>query len=373
MKEAMYNFFTAVLTLLILFGVLHSMNNLCVLNDYNYARKAAEKNTGLAAAGHDIPAVSLETPAEEMRTEPAPVTAEELSYIYIDGIKFDFPITLADIWEHFETIKFVGGYDEETSKYGGSEILMKNGIGAYRIAYAADTKKPSPEECIVSSIGGIGPYSEKYFPQVTAAGIDIFRTPQEEIIRLAALDGNEYLTANAIICPHGDDGYVVLNLEMKTISYYKKDVPEDMEAIERLAPLLIAAELRLPENYSGEVPKNKEELRDFALEYYAYDENDTSWYTKTEREIEAAVNDLYLTAYEFLADTSDEYNALYYELTEIESLTKYEEESGKTYYTGYLKVTARCCIEGYEAPVQTDMILKAGDRLGDALIIYIDF
>lgn len=373
MKEAMYNFFTAVLTLLILFGVLHSMNNLCVLNDYNYARKAAEKNTGLAAAGHDIPAVSLETPAEEMRTEPAPVTAEELSYIYIDGIKFDFPITLADIWEHFETIKFVGGYDEETSKYGGSEILMKNGIGAYRIAYAADTKKPSPEECIVNSIGCLGPYSEKYFPQVTAAGIDIFRTSKDEIIRLAALDENEYLTSDKIVRPVGEDGYTALNFDRSYITYYKKDDPEDMSEIEKIIPTLIKTELRLPENYSGEVPKNKEELREFALEYYAYDENDTSWYTKTEREIEATVNDLYLTAYEFLADTSDEYNALYYELTEIDSLTKYESESGKTYYTGYLKVTARCCIEGYEAPVQTDMILKAGDRLGDALIIYIDF
>ena len=349
------------------------MNNLCVLNDYNYARKAAEKNTGLAAAGHDIPAVSLETPAEEMRTEPAPVTAEELSYIYIDGIKFDFPITLADIQKHFETIKFVGGYDEETSKYGGSEILMKNGIGAYRIAYAADTKKPSPEECVVSSIGGIGPYSKKYFPQVTAAGIDIFRTPKDEIIRLAALDENEYLTSDKIVRPVGEDGYTALNFDRSYITYYKKDDPEDMSEIEKIIPTLIKTELRLPENYSGEVPKNKEELREFALEYYAYDENDTSWYTKTEREIEATVNDLYLTAYEFLADTSDEYNALYYELTEIESLTKYESESGKTYYTGYLKVTARCCIEGYEAPVQTDMILKAGDRLGDALIIYIDF
>ena len=48
-------------------------------------------------------------------------------------------------------------------------------------------------------------------------------------------------------------------------------------------------------------------------------------------------------------------------------------DGSKDYYdTDYLKVTANCCFEGYEVPVEVDMVLKVGDRLGDALIIKIN-
>lgn len=373
MKEAIYKLFAAAFTVVFFWGTLHAMSVLGDLSDYSYAARAAEKNSGLAAAGHDIPAVP-DTYAEEMRTEPAPVADEELSHIYIDGIRFDFPVTLADIREHFETRKFAAGFDEKTSVYTGKEILLKNGIGTYMISYRSDVKKPSPEECTVRAISCPSDnYSDKYFPRITAAGIDIFRAPQEEILRLTALDREEYLAKNAVISQQGD-GYVVLNLDSPSIAYYRKDIPEDMAAIDRLYPLLIATELRLPENYDADdVPENKEELREFALEYYAYDENDTSLYSYTDykKEIEATVKDVYLTAYEFLAAPYDGHNALYYELTDIERLAGYDPD-GAYYNTGYLEITARCYIEDYDGSVQTKMLLKAGDRLGDALIIHID-
>ncbi|MBD5145782.1 MAG: hypothetical protein HDT21_07765 [Ruminococcus sp.] len=373
MKETVYKFFTAVLTVLIFFGMLHAMSILSDLNDYNYIKRAAEKNSGLAADGPDIPAVSAKAPAEAMRTEPAPITAEDLSYIYIDGIKFDFPCTLADIQKHFETRKYTGYYDEKNSEYKGTEILIKNGVGSYRIGYTSDSIKPLPEECIVTSIG-ISSYSEKYSPRLTVAGMDIYNISDKEILRLTALDGNEYLKNNLITYPHGNDGYISLNYIYKTVAYYKKDNPEDMKTIEKINPILIKTELRLPDGYDIEtVSENKEELREFALEYYAYDENDTSLFSNNEycKEVEVMVNDIYLTAYEFLATVPDGYNALYYELTEIESLKKYD-DNWYGYDTGYLKVTANCYIEGYDDPAKMDMILKAGDRLGDALLIQID-
>lgn len=376
-KEMIYKFFAAVFTALIFFGTLHSMSVLGNLNDYNYIKKAAEKNSGLTAAGHDIPAISAKAPAEAMRTEPAPITAEDLSYIYIDGIRLDFPCTLAQIQEHFETDKYIFSYDNKISKYRGAEILMKNGVGSYRIAYTADSKSPSPEECTVSSISISSYYSEKYSPQLVIAGIDIFHISEEEYLHLAALDGNEYLTTNLITHPNGNDGYTALNFTYKSIAYYEKDDPETIKTIEKLDPRLIKTELHLPEDYDIDtVSESKEELKEFALEYYAYD-NDTPQYMRGySEETEAAVNDLYSTAYEFLADTSDKYNALYYELTDIESLTKHDwtdDNKGIYYYdTGYLKVTANCYIEEYDKPVKTEMLLKAGDRLGDALIIHID-
>ncbi|MDE6709093.1 MAG: hypothetical protein K2J76_01245 [Oscillospiraceae bacterium] len=380
MKEAVYKFFTAGLTVLIFFGILHSMSLLSNLNDYNYTKRAAEKNAGLAAAGDEIPVATVKAPAEAMRTEPAPITAEDLSYIYIDGIKIDFPCTLADIQEHFETRRFAGGYDEEKAKYSCTEILMKNGMGFYRIGYTADTRKPSPEECTVNSISTTGAFDNygKYFPQYVAAGMDIVNTTDEEFFHLAALYENEYLTTNLIICPHGNDGYTAFNFEQKRIAYYRKDDPEDMKTIEKLNPVLIKTELRLPEDYDIEnVPESKEALREFALEYYEYDENDTSLFSNNGycKEVEIMVNDIYLTAYEFLAVASDEYNAFYYELTDIEALTTYNSESDNPYIrddTEYLKVTANCYIEGYDEPAKTDMILKVGDKLGDALLIQID-
>lgn len=372
MKEAVYKFFTAVLTVLIFFGILHSMSILSDLNDYNYAKREAEKNSGLAAAGYEIPAASAKAPAEAMRTEPAPITAEDLSYIYIDGIKLDFPFTLADIQAHFDTRRFSENYDEENSEYNGAYILVKNDVGSYRIDFTADLESPLPEECTVTMICDIG-FSEKYSPQIIIAGMDIFRISDEEIFRLAALDGNEYLTNNLITYPHGNDGYISLNYKSKTIAYYEKDNPEDMKTIEVLTPILIKTELRLPEDYNaGSVSDGKEELRDFVLEYFTSNNETYTFYFDSYRETaKTTVSDLYSTAYEFLANDSDEYNALYYELTEIESLTKYDINDQRI-DTGYLRVTAECCIEGYDEPVQTNMILKAGDRLGDALIIRID-
>ncbi|MDE6132504.1 MAG: hypothetical protein K2G04_03890 [Oscillospiraceae bacterium] len=373
MKEVIYNFFTAGLALLILYCSLHSMYILGSLGDYNYIIKAAEKNSGLAAAGYDIPAVTDGTPAEEMRAEPAPVTDEELSYIYIDGVRFDFPFTLADIREYFETRKYISSYDEEAAEYSGAEILMKNGIGVYRIAYAADTKEPSTEECVVKSIAACTG-SVKYSPQVTVAGIDVFRTPKEDIIRLAALDGNEYLTSDKIVRPAGEDGYAALNFDRGYIAYYKKDDPKDMAKIEKITPMLIKTELRLPEGHSLEdLSAEKEELRDFALEYYAYDEADTSLFTlySFNKRVAETLDSFNYTAYEFLALPDDEYDALYYELTDIEGLMYYDSE-GTYSDTGYLKVKANCFIEGYDGAVETDMLLKAGGRLGDALIIHIN-
>lgn len=374
MKETVYKFFTAVLMVLIFEGIIHSMGIWGDLNDYNYIKRAAEKNSGLAAAGNDIPAVSAKAPAEAMRTEPAPITAEDLSCIYIDGIKFDFPCTLADIQKYFQTQKYIWAYDNKCSKYRGVEILTKNGVGSYRINCEADSKTSPPEECIVSSIW-MSVYSEKYFPQLVIAGMDIFHTSQDDVIRLADLEGKEYLTTNLIAYPYGNDGYVAFNLTGKSIGYYEKNDTINMDTIEQLNPLLIKTELRLPEDYSPEaVSSDKEELREFALEYYSYDDDTSQYKRGYNEEVEAIVNDLYLTAYEFLAMASDEYNVLYYELTEIESLTKHAFEGDSLYYydTGYLKVTANCYIEDYDDSVETEMILKAGDRLGDALLIQID-
>ncbi|MDE5993613.1 MAG: hypothetical protein K2G87_11260 [Oscillospiraceae bacterium] len=369
MKEAVYKFFTAVLTVLIFFGILHSMSILSNLNDYNYAKREAEKNSGLAAAGYEIPAVSANAPAEAMRTEPAPITADDLSYIYIDGIKLDFPFTLADIQAHFDTRKFIENYDEENSEYNGAYILVKNDVGSYRIDFTADSESPLPEECTVKMICDIG-FSEKYSPQIIIAGMDIFRISEEEFYRLSALDMKEYLTSTAITYEHENGGYISLNFisngyGYNIINYCEKDNPEDMETAGQLNPILTKTELRLPDDYDAEtVSEDKEELRDFALEYYAYERI-------YDEKIDTTINDLYITAYEFLAEDSDEYNALYYELTDIESLKKYDDDNHKI-DTGYLRVFARCYIEGYDEPVQTTMILKPGDRLGDALIIWID-
>lgn len=48
-------------------------------------------------------------------------------------------------------------------------------------------------------------------------------------------------------------------------------------------------------------------------------------------------------------------------------------DGSEDYYdTEYLKVSSKCYFEGYDAPIEVDMVLKVGDKLGDALIIQID-
>lgn len=376
MKEAVYKFFTAGLTVLIFWGILHSMNLLSDLNDYSYTKRAAEKNSGLAAAGYEIPIASAKAPAEAMRTEPAPITAEDLSYIYIDGIKIDFPCTLADIREHFETRRYAGSYDEEKSEYTGTELLMKNGVCSYLIGYTSDSRKPLPEECLVTSIAGRIGHIGKYAPQFAAAGMDIVNTSEEEFMHLSALDEEEYLATDLIIFPCGNDGYTALNFTNKRIAYYEKDDPEDMKTLNKLNPKLIKTELRLPEDYTPEnVSESKEELKEFALEYAASVSD-----RKYGEEIEKTVTELYSTAYEFLAAEHDGYSALFYDLTDIEGLSRWEltDESMEYYGTGYLKIKAYCGTkreedeDDYPFMTRAELLLKPGDRLGDALLIKID-
>ena len=374
MKEAVYKFFTAVLMVLIFFGMLHAMNILADLNDYNSIKRMAKKNSGIASAGPEIPAVSAKAPAEAMRTEPAPITAEDLSYIYIDGIRFDFPCTLAQIYEHFETQPYSNSFDEKTSAYNRTETLLKNGVSTYMITCTADSKDAPPEKWIIRSIGrGTNHYSEKYSPQLVIAGMEIFRTSDEEYLHLSALDENEYLTSDRLIIPHKNDGYIVFNPDNKALYFYKNNDPDLQNNLERSYPVLIKNELRLPEDYDPEiVPENKEELREFALEYYAYDDDMYYSTRKYREEIERMVTENYDTAYEFLAVITYEFDTdAYFELTQIESI-KYDKEADKTSDGGYLKVTATCYIEGYDEPIETEMILKIGDRLGDALLIHME-
>lgn len=367
MKEIIYKFFTIVFVLLTFYGMLHAMRLLSAFNDYNYIKVLARKNVGLTADGPEIPAVSAKAPAEAMRTKPAPVTAEDLSYIYLDGIRFDFPITLDKLKENFDIKTGYSYYDNESSEYLGKGTILKNGIGTYRIKYIADSKYSPPEECIITSITA-SDYNKKYFPQLVAAGFDVFDTSEEEYLRLADLDKYEYLMTTAIAYPEGNNGYVEFDfIRSKGIYYDKNDDPILQDSLESIYPYLIKKELWLPEDYDFHIiPDSKEETREFVHECIDSDIWISTHYID-DRVIKRMVNDVYLTSYEFLALPYDDYEAEYYE---IELLDDIRNNDG--IYTGYLHIEARCHIKGYEKPVYTEMVLKAGEPLGNALIIRIE-
>lgn len=352
MKEAVFKFFTSVLVVLIFWGMLHAMRLLSDFNDYNYIKYLANKNAGLASDGPEIPAVSAKAPAEVMRTEPAPITAEDLYCIYLDGIRFDFPITLAMLQENFDLKSDYIRYNEERSEYLGQKILLKNGIGTYRIGYSADSKDSSAEECIVEYIRAYD-HNEKYFPQLVIAGFDVFDTSEEEYLRLTDNDKYGYLLRTAVAYPGEKYGYVEFDLiRNKEIHYYKNENAFSHKSPEVKNPYLIKKELRLPEDYDPDIiPDSKEKTRKFIYECF------------DEAYVKNTVDNFYLTAYEFLAWQEAEYY-------EIESLRSIMDDDRNE--TGYLYIEARCHIKGYEDPVYTEMVLKAGEPLGNGLIIRID-
>ena len=79
-----------------------------------------------------------------------------------------------------------------------------------------------------------------------------------------------------------------------TKRYTKKDDPEDMKTIEKINPILLKNELRLSDDYDIEnVSENKEELVEFAFEYFTPDDDTYTLYTKDYRdEAEKTINDL---------------------------------------------------------------------------------
>ena len=376
MKEAVYKFFVSGLMIMIFLGMLHAMRLLSDLNDYNYIKRLSEKNSGFAAAGYDTPAASAKAPENVMRTEPVPIAGEELSYFYLDGIRFDFPCTIADLQEHFEMSQYLSTYNKKISKFIGMKLLLKNGVGTYRIRYIADSMDSPPEECIVTSVGGQVGYSQKYSPQLVIAGIDVYNTSDEEYLRLAGLDENEYLITENIIYPCGNGNYIVFNFFNKGLTYYESDdtfAYTYSEDLETQFPHLIKTELRLPENYDPDtVPESKEELIEFVRSFYADDDKYSPNY-KSNRFIQKTLDNACFTAYEFLALTGEEFNAEYYEITELTRITKLDLTDGyNTIYTGYLKVIVKCYVEGEGRPYTIEMVLKPGDPLGNGLIIQND-
>ncbi|MCH5349543.1 MAG: hypothetical protein J1E40_09485 [Oscillospiraceae bacterium] len=361
MKELIYKLFVAILCVLIFLGMLRAMRLLSDFNDYQHIKRLAERNMGLTADGPEIPAASGKAPIEEMRTYPATITAEDMSYIYLDGIRYDFPITLAKLQENFDMKTGYSSYYEKLPEYLGHKILLKNGIGTYTIEYIADSKDSIPEECIVTSISTYR-YNKKYFPQLVIAGIDIFDTSPMTFMYLADYDKNKYPRTSTVIYSLDNYGCVVLDFNhYNEIKYYKNDDPRLQRILKASHLYKVKETLRLPEDYDPDVvPASKDEIRKFAMEYY-YDRY-YSQYGYAEK-MQKTFDKFYLTAYEFLYY----YEAEYYT---IESLKNIQDDDLKD--TGYILIDAYCYIEGYYKPVKTEMILKEGESPGNALIIYID-
>lgn len=332
MKNILYKTAVLILSVWIFICAVSAIKANCDRSEYVGIVKAAEANSGIPQSGAEIPTASSEAPENIMRTERSGITAEDLSYFYLNGIKFDFPCPLSDIEQHFEVMETnIFTYNADENLYYRNVMLLKGGISVYQLTCVSSEQNAASEDQLVTSIKTLS-YSEKYTPQFVTAGIDVNNTSEEEFFRLADFGNSEYISHDSMFLP-AKDGYLLLNMYGKELSYHKN------KNNGFVSDKLLVNELHL-DGDAAENTKYKDETKEFVRDYFPEREDITF---------------LDMTAYEYLSEHTGEY----FELTRIFSLIDSENNS-----TGYLAIDAQTT-----AGERFEIIVRDGEPIGSGIVI----
>ncbi len=332
MKNILYKTAVLILSVWIFICAASAIKANCDRSEYLGIIKAAEANSGIPQSGAEIPTASSKAPENIMRTERFRITAEDLSYFYLNGIKFEFPCPLSDIEQHFEIMDTnIFTYNADENLYYRNIMLLKGGISVYELTCVSSGQNAASEDRLVTNIKALS-YSEKYTPQFVTAGIDVNNTSAEEFFRLADFGNSEYISSDSMFLP-AKDGYLIIDMYGKELSYQKnKD--------NAFVPCqLLVNELHL-DGDAAECSEYKDETKEFVRDYFPEREDITF---------------LDMTSYEYLSEHTDEY----FELTQIRSLIDSENNS-----TGYLAIDAQT-----PDGERFEIIVRDGEPIGSGIII----
>ncbi len=164
-------------------SVLHSGEGAAVLAS---ARIAASRNSDKISG---ISAVAYEKKQVVLPETPRKLTAADLDSIMIDGKEVAFPIRLKELPDGFgyallNSGKNAKGGDEYTCtatlNYNGSMIATVHSYNSENAEEAVFTDIAFPFE------------TNRYIPEITVAGIDVFDADMRELNRIYGYDSDEY-------------------------------------------------------------------------------------------------------------------------------------------------------------------------------------
>jgi len=188
----MKNFFFSVAALLLMAVIFISGGSILHSGDITAkvtsARISANKNSDKITK-RDLEKYSRDTSV--LTSEPTELTADIIKTVVVNGEKYALPIRVGDLSDNFVlSVYHHGELNEETQKYNGLARLSYNGKPIASTSYENNIPELT-DDAVITALQFNSSVNE-YFPQVTAAGIDVGNAELREINRLYGYDSDEY-------------------------------------------------------------------------------------------------------------------------------------------------------------------------------------
>lgn len=224
--------------------------------EYVNVAELAKKNAELVKPIVNPPGQSYGTADESLlKDDDEPFTAEDFSYMVIDGIRIDMPCTVGDLAEHFG-IRYIGGSD-----YRNQSVLYvcKDDVPFMSVKYDKKDSKPPYLDCPAESIFFDESLAGAFIPEIIVGGINI--VPEAAAVRdfqTSGADGKEYVfVKDNLVFETTEGGYVRVDTSWHLRIYFYDSYDEMYEDIgeddlKKTAFKLLTTEVHLSDTYDPE-------------------------------------------------------------------------------------------------------------------------
>ena len=237
----------------------------------NYA--ASEKNSGnVADLELPVPTAKAKLPYDPYSVRG--LTEDTLNHIYIDGVRYDFPLHLNELPEELNWYYAGVHKNEEKGLYNYGVMLQYNGIpwaiGNYE--HETDNYFADSNDVAVTTLTFMLAEPNKHLPEILVGGFDIFNADFKQINKALGNDAAEY-GYNTFYAPaDNENASIILSLfsdplNIITRIQYAEEAPE--KAMEHFEFYDEDPVIQLPDDYSIEA----DEINN-SFEYISLPEND---------------------------------------------------------------------------------------------------
>lgn len=178
-----------------------------------------------------------------------PFTAEDFSYMVLDGIRIDLPCTLGDLEEHFE-LKFQtkpGVYED------GAAWVSKDGVRFMKVTYyGTENSNMSYSDCVVYEII---PYLYLGFaPEVVLGGVSSEADLSDAELKKLFGGTEEYVFSRNLFFETAGNGFVMVECYSGFIKLKFYDSMDDVKESDRAVyfTLYDPAEIHMKDSYDPE-------------------------------------------------------------------------------------------------------------------------
>lgn len=355
----MKNFFFSVAALLLMAvifisggSILHSGD---IMAKVTSARISANKNSDKITKS-DLEKYSRDTSA--LTLEPTELTADIIKTVVVNGEKYALPIRVGDLSDNFVlSVYHHGELNEETQKYNGLARLSYNGKPIASASYENNIPELT-DDAVITALQFNSSVNE-YFPQVTAAGIDIGNADLREINRLYGYDSDEY-GYDRFTAEDGGSVYFMSFLpgEKEDRSGVNLRFLEDKTELKKFRDICFFTDsITLPENYTIE-----NDIANSLMEYAPIPENNDKFHEVMDLITnDAGLPQLPCTLNALMSSLGDD---VYFD---IDSSDNWEDEFGKFTCSGAIKSD-----EDKTKYIAVEILFPPDTPIGDAQVTEIN-